>query len=94
MTQKMEGGQTPIQTVQSQVFGEPVLQLVFSLRVASAQAVDLIVRLGQTHFVETLDVADVLVDIETHLSWHVGHAAAARARYQGHCSCLEFGVGR
>lgn len=39
---------------------------------------------GSTHCVEALDVADVLVDKELHLLWHVSHAGAAWTRYKRH----------
>jgi hypothetical protein len=45
-------------------------------------------RRQSTHSVEALDVADVLVDQETHLIGHVGHAATARPRNKRHARSL------
>jgi hypothetical protein len=66
LAEQMQCRQAPIQPVEPQVLGQPVLQLVFPLfpgqpreRGAGASSI----ALG-THCVETLDVADMLVDEE------------------------------
>jgi len=75
----VQGSQSPVQAVEAQVLGEPVLKLVFALeRVSAGRCCWSTARLREsTHSVEALDVADVLVDKELHLVGHAGHARAA-----------------
>jgi hypothetical protein len=88
VAEEMQSCQAPIQAVQTKMLGEPVLQLVFPLPTGSAR--DLVKPTGrcagcrQTHCVEALDIADVLFDIQPHLTWHVVDAPATRSRDEGH----------
>lgn len=86
MAQQMQRSEPPVEAVQTQMLGEPVLQLVFALeRVSAGCRCWLLARLrGGTHCVETLDVAHMLVDEELHLVRHTCDAGAAWPRGKRH----------
>jgi hypothetical protein len=85
MAQQVQRSQSPIEAVQTQMFSEPVLQLVFALERVSAESCWWVpARLQSTHSVEALNVADVLLHEELHLAGHVGYAATARSSDQRH----------
>jgi hypothetical protein len=86
MPKQMQRGQSPVEAVQTQVLGQPVLQLVFALERVSAGSSGA-ARLQRTHCVEALYVANMAVDGEAHLAGHVSGASAARPRNKRHvCS--------
>jgi len=89
MAQQMQGSQPPVQAVQSQVLGEPVLELVLALRQSGPS---MMAEGRQTHSVEALDVADVLVDVELHLG-RQGSGAPAGPRDEGHVGWWSGGLG-
>jgi hypothetical protein len=79
--QQMQSRQSPIQSVESEVLGEPVLEFVFALRWSECSCAGSYG--GKAHGVETLDVADVLVHVQLHIGGH-GAYSAARSRNEGH----------
>jgi hypothetical protein len=93
VAQQVQGGQPPVQAIQPQVLGEPVLELVFALRWSGhdAHAECAGVR-RQTHRVEALDVADMLLHVQVHLGRHGAHGAAG-PRDKGHVWRCGRGMG-
>jgi hypothetical protein len=98
MPKQMQRGQSPVEAVQTQVLGQPVLQLVFALaRPAGAGQRGILrcgaARLQSTHCVEALDIADMAVDGEARLAGRVSDASAARPRYKRHVCSQPSGEG-
>jgi hypothetical protein len=59
MAEEMKGSQSPVHTIQPQVFGQPVVELVFSLekyQYASPHEI-----LTSTHRIQSLDIFDMLL---------------------------------
>jgi hypothetical protein len=94
MPKQMQRGQSPVEAVQTQVLGQPVLQLVFALgRVSAGSCGAGAARLQSTHCVEALDIADMAVDGEARLAGRVSDASAARPRYKRHVCSQPSGEG-
>lgn len=95
MAKQVQRSQSPVEAVQTQMFSEPVLQLVFALERVSAGCWWWVpARLQCTHCVEASDIANVLLHEELHLVGHVGHAPAARSRHQRHVTISRLVVER
>lgn len=81
MAEQMQGSQAPVEAIEAEVFGQPVLELVLALRgsVERRRACSG----GRAHRVEALDICDVLVDVEAQVGGQ-GGGAAAGAGDKGH----------
>lgn len=102
LAEQMQGGHAPVQAVQPEMLGEPVLELIFALRRRSVLSLGWHkkrhARERQTHGIETLDVADVLVDVEARFGRQRGHAPAGprdkrhAGTGSGRCSAIVCGA--
>lgn len=68
MTEQMQRGETPVESAETQMLGQPVLELIFALWTGQRQRGSSAKKpLPRTHSVEGLYVLDVLVDKQLQL---------------------------
>jgi hypothetical protein len=85
VTEQMKSCQPPVDTIETEVLGQPILEFIFSLMDTS-----IAVRWGNlqvTHSIKSLDISHMLCDLQNQLSRKPLTAASSGAGYERHECC-------